>query len=67
MRYTKCPFWNRWKEHEVDHDIISCYPSHEAAWKEGCKALNTKVSYKLTKAIPQGEPYCEEIYELKEE
>jgi len=66
-RYTKCPWWNRWEEHELDHNVVSCYTPHETWVKVGLKAINPKLTYKLTKAIGWGDPYCEEVVEFKEE
>jgi len=67
IRYTKCSWWNRWKEHKLDHDVVSCYPPHEAGWKAGLKVINPKITYKLTKAMPCGDSFCEEVFEFKEE
>ena len=67
LRWTKCPWMNRWKEQEVDHEVMSCHPVHEAAWKAGLKAINPKLNYKVTKAMPWGDPYCEDFIEFKDE
>jgi len=67
LRTTKCPWIYRWKEQELDHDFVSCYPIHEAIVKSALKVVNPKISYEFTKAMPRGDPYCEGVYELKEE
>ena len=66
-RYTKCPWANRWKEHKLDHEIVSCYTPHETWVEMGLKAINPTLTYKLTKAIGWGDPYCEEVIEFKKE
>lgn len=55
------------EKQELDHDVMSCYPAHEAAYEAGVKAVNPKIAYKLTMAMPWGDPYCEEVYELRDE
>ncbi|WP_287588501.1 L-2-amino-thiazoline-4-carboxylic acid hydrolase [Candidatus Borrarchaeum sp.] len=67
VRTTKCPWMNRWKEQEVNHEVMSCYPVHETWVQGGLKAINPKITHKLTKAMPKGDPYCEDIYEFKDE
>ena len=66
LRTTKCPWMERYKEFEVDHGHIVCPTSHQLFVGEGLKAVNSKITYKLTKAIPWGDPYCEEFIEFKE-
>ena len=34
---------------------------------EGFKAINPKITHKLVKSRPRGDPYCEDVYEFKEE
>jgi hypothetical protein len=67
VRTTKCPWWNRHKELDADPDIASCYPPHEAWIKSGLKAINPKIIHKLTKAMPRGDPYCEDVFEFQDE
>jgi len=67
VRITKCPNWEKYEEFEVDPAFIPCLETHIAAGKEGCKAINPKLTYKLMKARPRGDPYCEDVFELKEE
>jgi len=35
--------------------------------EEGLKAINPKFTYKFTKVMPRGGPYCEVVIEFKEE
>ena len=66
-KLTKCPWWERYKEFNVDPAYIPCGAGHQAVCELAFKGINPKITYKLTKAIPWGDPYCEEVYELKEE
>jgi len=65
-RVTKCTWWERYKEFKVDTALIPCGAGHQLWGEEGCKSVNPKVTFKLTKAMPWGDPYCEEVYELNE-
>jgi hypothetical protein len=67
VRYNKCPWMERYKEFEVDHGLIVCPSTCQLFSEEGLKAVNPKLNYKLTKAMPWGDPYCEEVIEFKEE
>lgn len=67
FRWTKCPWWNVYKEFEVDHAYMPCPKIHKAAFKAGLKAVNPKITYKFTKAMPWGDPYCESVIEFSEE
>jgi len=64
-RVTKCPFWERAKEFGVTAQY-DCVPSCLAWSEEGLKAINPKLTFKITKALPCGDPYCELVCELKE-
>jgi hypothetical protein len=65
-RTIKCAFMERYKELEVDPALSTC-PGGDQAWgKEGLKAIDPKITYKITKAMPWGDPYCEFVYEFKE-
>jgi hypothetical protein len=67
VRTTKCPYMDRYKEFEVDPTFISCGHSHKLYNEEHLKKINPKLTGKLTKAMPFGDPYCEEVIEFKEE
>lgn len=69
VRWTKCPFWERYEEKEATEypELIPCGIGHEAFQGEGFKAINPKLTYKLTKAMPKGDSYCEDVFEFKEE
>ncbi len=61
-RVTKCPWMERQKEFGLKFD---CSSFHQAWVDEGLKAINSKVTIKLTTALPRGDPYCESVHELK--
>lgn len=64
-RATKCPFWERLKEFGATAQY-DCVPACSAWGTEGLKAVNPKITRKIVKAPPRGDPYCEVVYELKE-
>lgn len=66
-RITKCPWMERYKELEADPAFIPCPVNHPVVTKEGLKAIGFKISFTLTKAMPWGDPYCEEVFVFKEE
>jgi len=67
LRWIKCPFWERYKEFEANPELIPCDVGHQAWCGEGLKAINPKITYKLTKSMPWGDSFCEDVYEFKEE
>lgn len=67
MRTTKCPYMERYKEFEVDPAFIPCGVSHKFYNEERMKKVNPKLTGKLTKAMPFGDPYCEDVFEFKDE
>jgi hypothetical protein len=66
-RMTRCPWLERYKEFKLDPDVMVCPVGCQAWCEEGLKAVNPKTTFKLVKAMPWGDPYCEEIIEFKEE
>ena len=67
IRITQCAYCVRYKEFGINPELSACPEGHQANVEEGLKAVNPKLSFKLTKAIPRGDPYCEEIFEFKED
>lgn len=67
LRTTKCYWWEIYKDLGVDPGLVTCPTWCPALWEAGIKAVNPKIIYKFTKFMPRGDPYCEEIFELKEE
>jgi len=67
IRFTQCAYCVRYKEFGINPELSACPEGHQANAEEGLKAINPKLSNKLTKAIPRGDPYCEEIFEFKNE
>lgn len=63
VRNTECPYWNRMKELGISDDI--CSVADPAYFNGLTKSLNPKVTVSLTKSMPQGDPYCEWVYELQ--
>jgi hypothetical protein len=66
-RITKCPIWEMYNEFEVDPSFTPCETGHQTNIEEGFKVINPKITHTLTKAMPRGDPYCEDVYEFKEE
>jgi hypothetical protein len=64
LRNTECPYWNRMKELGISDDI--CSVADPAYFNGFCKSLNPNVTVTLIKSMPQGDPHCEWVYELKE-
>ena len=68
IRWTKCPWWERYEEFEVDPELrASCLGGHQAVGGEGVKAINPRITFKLTKSLARGDPYCEDVFELKKD
>ena len=71
LRWTKCTWWERWKEHEIDLELLACHSSdwsaHQLLTDKGFKAINPKITCKLMKQMSKGDPYCEDVIEFKEE
>jgi len=67
IRYPKCPYMERYREFDVDPALIPCGVSHKRFNEEQLKKINPKITCKLTKAMPFGDPYCEDIFELRDE
>jgi hypothetical protein len=65
LRYIKCPWWEIFKENEINPELTSCLPVHRAFMEEGFKIVNPELSYNLTKAMPRGDPFCKAVIELK--
>jgi len=66
-RQYKCTWMERYKEFNVDPVFITCDKGVCQAWgEEGLKAINPKLSWKVTKSMPRGDPYCELVIEFKE-
>lgn len=68
VRWPKCPFMERYKEEEIDLELTGCDKGGcQSYFGEGLKAINPKLTFKLTKAMPSDDPYCECVIEFKEE
>jgi hypothetical protein len=67
IRTNNCIWWDKYEEFEVEPELRACDPGHPIMIEEAFKIINPKISYTLTKALPRGDPYCEEVFEFKEE
>ena len=67
LRWTKCALWENYKEHDVDPAFIPCEAVHQTVCEEGFKTINPKLTGTLTKSRLRGDPYCEDVYEFKDE
>jgi len=67
FRLTKCPCWESYEKFEVEPEFRPCDVSHDLFASEGLKTYDPKITYKFTKAMPWGDPYCEDVFEFKEE
>lgn len=62
-RTTRCPWHKRWKEQGLDMD--TCGVGHQR-WGEGAvESLNPDFSFRLTRNMLHGDPYCEWVVERK--
>ena len=67
IRTTKCAWWEGYKELAVDHTLRTCDKGGCHTWVVGgLNAINPKLTFKLTKALPRGDPYCEYIFRIEE-
>jgi hypothetical protein len=62
-RTSKCPWHERWKELGLKWDF--CSVGHQGWNDGGVESLNPNFTYKLTKNMVRGDPYCEWIIERK--
>lgn len=65
-RISKCSWWERYKELKIAPEFVVCPEAHQSFAGEGIKTVNPKIMYKLLKAMPRGDPYCEGVFEFKE-
>jgi len=66
-RIHKCQWWDMYEELEVDAELRPCDAAHERMTQVGLKTINPKMTFKLTKALSRGDPYCEGVVEFKNE
>ena len=69
LRTTRCAWWERYKElfPVIYPELTTCVECCKANFEAGLKAINPKITYKLTKVIGWGDPYCECVFEFKDE
>lgn len=67
IRWTQCGWWERYIELEQDPEFTVCHTGHQLWAGEGFPTINSKLTFKLKKSLPKGDPYCEGIIEFKEE
>ena len=63
VRCTECPWWNRQQELGIPGDL--CLVASAAYCDAFGKSLNPKVTVSQTSAMPQGDSYCESVWELQ--
>jgi hypothetical protein len=66
-RSIGCAWWVRHKESGLAPELSSCPRACQIFFEEGFKAVNAKIAVRLTKSLLWGDPYCEWIFEFKEE
>jgi len=66
MRFLKCPWWEIYMEYGIKPEFTLCEPCCAEKFEEGIQKINPKITYKLSKAMPRGDPYCEFLTEFKE-
>lgn len=60
---SQCPWHKRWKEQGLQMD--TCGAGHQS-WGDGAvESLNPNFTFKLTKNMLHGDPYCEWVIERK--
>ncbi len=60
---VKCPWYERFKEQSISFDF--CGSGHQS-WIEGvCDSLNPNFTATLTKSMPRGDAYCENVIERR--
>jgi hypothetical protein len=64
-RVTKCPWWNRYDELELKPEFRVCETGSTAWGEAGFRVINPKITFKHTKSMPRGDPYCEHVIEFK--
>jgi hypothetical protein len=64
-RCTKCVWQTGFEQQKVPPEGRTCPEAHQAWAEEGFKALDPRITHRLTKAMPLGDPYCEYIIEFK--
>jgi hypothetical protein len=67
VKETNCVWWERYKEFEINPERAVCTSPHQGWAEEGLKTINPKIDFKLTKAMPWGDSYCEALIEFKED
>ena len=67
LKAPTCWGWELYDELEVEPEFRTCYSLEKIVYSEGIEAINPKLTYKLTKAQPYGDPYCKAVIEFKDE
>ena len=67
FRAPECWCWEIYNEYEVEPEFRPCEVAEKSCWEEGFKEINPKITFKLTKALPWGDAYCEAVIEFKDE
>ena len=67
VRTHKCPWgtWNKENSAWAKPEYMICTEGHQAWGEVGLKAVNPKLTHKMTKSMMKGDPYCEYVIEFK--
>jgi len=66
-RTHKCHWWDMYEELDISWEHRACHAAHKRMTQVGLRTINPKLTYKLTKAMPWGDPYCEGVFQFKNE
>jgi hypothetical protein len=61
---TKCPWMERYTAYNIAPEFRVCATPCAKYVEEGLKVVNREITFKLRKAMPRGDPYCEFVYEF---
>jgi hypothetical protein len=62
---VNCPWWDTSQQFGEKPENMTCPGGHQAICEAGLKALNPNFTFKLTKAMPNGDPVCQNVIEFK--
>ena len=67
IRWTQCPWKERYKEFEIKPEFSFCAPVHQVGMDEGLREIDPNKMFTLTKSLLRADPYCEAVIEFKDE
>jgi len=66
VNITKCSWWERFKELDVNPELRGACNACKVWCEEGLRAINPKITYKLLRTSARGDSNCEVVIELKD-